>query len=104
MAENTICLPLVLKTGMHCLMCILVYAAQLNAVLVARNDAELGSNGEHSAFKKQFFIAICLDCATSAPPQILKQSILRSQKTAFINKYVYLKYIYIFDCICLNNI
>lgn len=69
MAENTICLPLVLKTGMHCLICILVYAAQPNAMLMARNDAELGSNGEHSGFQKTilyyYMFRLCYFCPTS---------------------------------------
>lgn len=42
------------------------------------------------AFKKYFFIVTCLDCATSALPQILKQSIIRPQKNPFINKHIYM--------------
>lgn len=35
---------------MHSLMCILVYAAQQNPMLVPRNDAGLASSGKHSGF------------------------------------------------------
>lgn len=67
-------------------MCIFVYTAQQNPMLVTRNDAGLGVVENIQVFKKHVLIAVCLDGVTSALPQILKQS-LKTSKESFY-KYI----------------
>lgn len=95
---------------MHTLVGILLYTTHQNPVLMTRNETELGSIKNVQTFKKQYFIAIFLDCATSALHQTLKQSCIRPQKNCFINYLydmlyiVYIIHIYGSEFICLNSI